>query len=295
MISEKEKNKLKKNGYLIIKNFINSHKVAYLRKALRNFNRQETLANKKLNYFSVNNKIIKIMNNLLGGKIYYPFLSIAVNNIYQTQNKKSLIHNDVRFEDFNFDNDYNIYNVGIYLQDHINYSGGLKVRPGSHKKIIIEGENYFKKILLFCKTLIRKPANVSFFQILRTLLPYKSVNLKINAGDLVIWNMRLHHSGNNVRVKFLKNLSLSTYFENIIPNFMILKNSLDRFAILTVYIGEGAYKNKYINEQIKRPQHVEFWKNSKINLKILQKKIKEKNIELIPQIKKIIAKKQYTL
>jgi ectoine hydroxylase-related dioxygenase (phytanoyl-CoA dioxygenase family) len=295
MISKEEKNKLKRDGYLIIKNFINSDKVVYLRKALRNFNRQETLANKKLNYFSVNNKIIKIMNNLLGGKIYYPFLSMAVNNMYQTQKKKSLIHNDVRFEDFNFDKDYNIYNVGIYLQDHINCSGGLKVRPGSHKKIIIEGENYLKKILLFCKTLVRKPSNVSYFQILRTLLPYKSINLKINAGDLVIWNLRLHHSGNNIRVKFLKNLSFSTYLENIIPNFIILKNSLDRFAILTVYIGKGAYKNKYINEQVKRPQHVEFWKNSKIDLKILQKKIKNKKIELVPQIKKIIASKQYFL
>lgn len=291
MISEKERNKLKRDGYLIIKKFIDANKVAYLRKALKNFNKQETLANKKLNYFSVNNKIIKIMNYILRGKIYYPFLSIAVNNMYQTQNKKSFIHNDVRFEDFNFDNDYNIYNVGIYLQNHTDYSGGLKVRPGSHKKIIIEGQNYFKKILLFCKTVVYKPDNVSFFQILRTLLPYKSVNLKINAGDLVIWNMRLHHSGNNIRVKFIKNFSLSTYVENIIPNFMILKNSLDRFAILTVYIGEGAYKNQYINEQIKRPQHVEFWKNSNINFEILQKKIKNKNIQLVPQIKRIIINK----
>jgi hypothetical protein len=103
--------------------------------------------------------------------------------------------------------------------------------------------------------------------------------------------MRLHHSGNNIRVKFIKNFSLSTYVENIIPNFMILKNSLDRFAILTVYIGEGAYKNQYINEQIKRPQHVEFWKNSNINFEILQKKIKNKNIQLVPQIKRIIINK----
>ncbi len=290
-----EKIKLKKDGYLIIKKFINANKVLYLRKALNYSRKTECLANKKLNYFPVNKKIVKVMNKLLGGKIYYPFLSMAVNNIYQTQDKKAFMHTDARIEDFDYDKNYNIFNTGIYLQDHENYSGGLKVRPGSHKKIAIESTVYLKKILFILKGLIKKLVgknpNLGFLQILRTLLPYKSINLKINSGDLVIWNMRLHHSGHNIRVKGLKNLSFSTYLENIISNFnfMILKNKLNRFAIFSVYIGRGFYKNKYINEQKKRPQHIKFWKSSNINFNALKKKLSGQNIELVKPIKDIIA------
>lgn len=290
-----EKIKLKKDGYLIIKKFINANKVLYLRKALKDSRNEECLANKKLNYFPVNKKIVKVMNKLLEGKIYYPFLSTAVNNIYQSQDKKPFMHTDARFEDFDYNKNYNIYNTGIYLQDHENYSGGLKVRPGSHKKIAIEGNAYYKKILFILKELIKKLVgknpNLGFLQILRTLLPYKSINLKINAGDLVIWNMRLHHSGHNIRVIGLKNLSFSTYLEKIISkfNFMILKNKLERFAIFTVYIGRGFYKNQYINEQKKRPQLIKFWKNSNINFNTLKKKLAGENIELVKPIKDIIA------
>jgi hypothetical protein len=72
---------------------------------------------------------------------------------------------------------------------------------------------------------------------------------------------------------------------------MILKNKVERYAIFTVYIGRGFYKNKYINEQIKRPQLIEIWKNSNIDMRTLEKKISGKNIELVKSIKEIIIKK----
>jgi ectoine hydroxylase-related dioxygenase (phytanoyl-CoA dioxygenase family) len=287
MLTKQEKIRLETEGYLVIKNFVNLKQVEVIRNALENHGRYETLSNEKIKYFPLSDKIIYIMNDVLNGKIYYPFLSVVANGLYNTQNSKAYMHNDARFDDYNFKKNYNIYNVGLYLQDHANYSGGLKVRPGSHKKILIEGRTYFEKIKNFLKKVLRNPSNL--LSILRTLLPYKSINLKTDPGDLVIWNLRLHHSGNSIRIKFLKDVSLSTYVENIIPDFMILKNKITKFAIITIYIGECDYKEQYINEQISKPQQIEFWRRTKINFSELENLTKGKNLDLIDRIKKIIS------
>ena len=109
--------------------------------------------------------------------------------------------------------------------------------------------------------------------------------MKIKAGDLVIWNLRLHHSGNAKRLKFFKNLSLSTYIENFLPDFLTLKNKVNIMEIFTVYIGECDFKDKYIDTQINE-KHIEIWRNSKIHHNNIIQKM-EKN-KIFP-VRKVLA------
>ena len=279
--------KIQKDGYVIISNFLSSNEILNFRNCISNQKRKESLSIEGLNSFPIEKKITDIIKNIVGDKLFYPFLSKPVNELYESQGGKSLMHNDVHeeIEDYNYDKTINIYNTGIYLQDHDELDGGLKVRPGSHQKICIENLTFLLKMKRIIRLIFKKPKNLRYFQIFRTLLPYKSKNLKIKAGDLVIWNLRLHHSGNAKRLKFFKNFSLSTYIENFLPDFFTLKNKVDRMAIFTVYIGECDFKDKYINTQINE-KHIEIWRNSKINHNNIIQKM-EKN-KIFP-VRKVLA------
>ena len=133
------------------------------------------------------------------------------------------MHNDVHVgvDDFCFEKNTNIYNTGLYLQSHNNLSGGLKVRPKSHKKICLEDLNFLLKLKRVFYFLLNKPKNISFFQIIRTLLPYKSINISIDAGDLIIWDISCIIRETQ-KTKIFPNISLSTYLENLIQVFLLI-------------------------------------------------------------------------
>ena len=282
---ENLKYQIEKNGFVVIKNFLSKEEVEIYRKSISNLSRRESLSISGLNYFSIQKKIINILKIFVGEKIYYPFLSKPVNEIYQSQAGKSFMHNDVHVgvDDFCFEKNTNIYNTGLYLQSHNNLSGGLKVRPKSHKKICLEDLNFLLKLKRVFYFLLNKPKNISFFQIIRTLLPYKSINISIDAGDLIIWDIRLHHSGNAKKLKFFPNISLSTYLENLIPSFLTNLNKQNRYAIFTVYIGDSEYKDRYINSQI-NGKHISIWKDSKININPVLEIMKKNDVLPVDEI-----------
>lgn len=282
---ENLKYQIEKNGFVVIKNFLSKEEVEIYRKSISNLSRRESLSISGLNYFSIQKKIINILKIFVGEKIYYPFLSKPVNEIYQSQAGKSFMHNDVHVgvDDFCFEKNTNIYNTGLYLQSHNNLSGGLKVRPKSHKKICLEDLNFLLKLKKVFYFFLNKPKNISFFQIIRTLLPYKSINISIDAGDLIIWDIRLHHSGNAKKLKFFPNISLSTYLENLIPSFLTNLNKQNRYAIFTVYIGDSEYKDRYINSQI-NGKHISIWKDSKININPVLEIMKKNDVLPVDEI-----------
>ena len=64
--------------------------------------------------------------------------------------------------------DYKMIRIGVYLQDHDKFSGGVKLEEGSHKLPFNKG----KRVLADTK-----------------------------AGDVVVWDLRTYHSGNSVKIK----------------------------------------------------------------------------------------------
>jgi len=115
--------------------------------------------------------------------------------------------------------------MGIYLQDHRRHSGGLKIKAGSH---------------------------------LRDGGP--SILVDSNAGDVVVWNMRILHSGNAVRLRLLPNFAAippSSHLrrlkigEDMIPLWMQLPLQRERAAMFMSFGVESKHLDRYQSEFLK--------------------------------------------
>jgi hypothetical protein len=115
---------------------------------------------------------------------------------------------------------YELARCGFYLQDHTRHSGGLKVRLGSHG---------------FPSHLRGKMADVS-----------------TRYGDMVIWNMRLTHSGNNKKLRFLRLLSLHPRLEDMLPSFFAAPEQTRRIAAFCSFGKPGSHVDRYIERMNSR-------------------------------------------
>jgi hypothetical protein len=144
---------------------------------------------------------------------------------------------------------YTLIRLGLYLQDHSTYSGGLKVKPGTHEKA--DGPSVF-------------------------------VNNK--PGDLVAWSLKLLHSGNAVKLKWMPSLCIDSQgIENRIPEFLKKEEEQERISLFMTYAAESAHVDRYIHEyEMKRPDTIahlkasvydtsaiELAKNKRVDVKVL--------------------------
>lgn len=132
--------------------------------------------------------------------------------------KDNVERNDATHEDWI--GDYGLIRCGFYLQDHVRHSGGLKVRLGSH--------------------------NVASHRI----GPMRDVCSSY--GDLVVWSMRLTHSGNNRRLHGLSGMSLHPRIEAIAPSWLTLPPQLRRISAFCAFGRPGPHTDSYIRKMIAR-------------------------------------------
>lgn len=160
---------------------------------------------------------------------------------YQIGDGNRGFHRDcVDRKDFNgpdWRSPYTLIRVGIYLQDHSKHSGGLRVKPGSHESAT--GSPVF-------------------------------INSK--PGDLVAWSLKLLHSGNAVRLRWLSSLSIKdTAIENRVPSFLKKEQECERIALFITFGLDSPHLYRYISEyQLKRNETVKSLKASVWNQDILK-------------------------
>lgn len=147
-----------------------------------------------------------------------------------------------------WDGEYDIVRVGLYLQDHKKYSGGLKVKLGTHHN----------------KT-------------------GTSTILEIEEGDLVIWNLRTEHSGNAVRLKLLSDLPID-YFERFVPSFLKKDEHRERIACFFSYAKNGKHLQRYFEKYLQVNTNIlEGLKRSRLNTVTLED-AKAKGLEILKPI-----------
>lgn len=142
---------------------------------------------------------------------------------------------------------YNLIRLGIYLQDHANYSGGLKIKVGSHKAA--GGTTVF---------------------------------IDSNAGDVATWSLKTLHSGNAVRIKGLRGFSIdNSSIENRIPDFLKKDQQQERMSLFMTFGVAGPFVDRYISEyMLKRKDVLESLEASSYDDEAL-KLIADRGIELI--------------
>lgn len=259
-----DKNQFEKDGFLLIKDVFSSKEIESTRtlaqesldedlKLGRAFH--ETSGHKNVYYTTgdllikplakllLDERILKIAKEILGGPPVY----FGESN-YQVGIGDRGFHRDSVDRVFpigpEWADDYHMIRIGVYLQDHDKYSGGLKVQKGSHKKATGE----------------------------RVLLDTK-------AGDVVLWDLRTYHSGNSVRLKVFPKLPLGCRIENRLPSFLIKTEQITRMSCFMVFGLKSEHLNRHIEKHYK-VKFQEYMEVQKYSPEILQE-CKQKNLEVI--------------
>lgn len=240
-----------KNGYVIIKNFFNKEKIIKTRENLitTKILNSEILDHLDIQDLILNKKFFDLFKEILGCKKLLYFSDSSVSIIENIEDCQTGFHVDSRNEDFNFNKEYHIARAGIYMQNVSDYSGGLKIRPKSQNSYCINNFNQLIKNIFIEKILKRNSNfNIDFI--------HQNIQPNLNVGDLIIWNLRLHHSGASWRYKFNKNLSLHPFLDKLMPKFTKISPQFkkNRTALFIAFAnGDVSDINvsNYINRKLK--------------------------------------------
>ena len=244
-----DKKKFEEEGYLIIKNVFSPEEIEAFRAdcykqyeldTLKNLNfkfaktnarslRGDLISKKLVRKMILDDRIIHIVKELLGPDIVY-----FGDSAFQFGVGFRGFHRDNVDREFNagpdWDGDYTIVRFGLYLQDHSTFSGGLKVKRGSHKN-----------------------------------RSGKSVILDISPGDFAIWNLRTLHSGNAVRLKLFPKMPVD-YFERFVPAFLKVDESKERILAACSFARKSKALDRYISEYMNKAEPVKInMKNSPLD------------------------------
>jgi len=238
-----QQNNLRKDylskGYIIIKSIFTKEYISKIRQDMINLSskdmsKYEILLDEDPQKLLLNEKLIKTIKEILNTNtlLYYSDSSV-VNHINPFKNRNGF-HNDARGEDENlpYDQEYPIIRAAIYFEDYKDFSGGLKIKNKSHKYFIFN----FRRILADTLRLIKILFTKTRYN-LNALKLGESVNLELEQGDVVIWNLRTHHCGTSRRLKLFPKICLQPFFEKMLPEYFYLPTQYkqDRCAIFTTF------------------------------------------------------------
>lgn len=265
------------NGYIVIKSVFQKKYISDLRNRMIELSYNdpeitEILLNSDVQNLILHKKIIQKIKEILNTEeiLYYGDSGI-VNHVEPFKNRNGY-HNDARGEaqDIPYKEEYPIIRLGIYFENYKNFSGGLKIKKKSHKYFIFNFRRIFADLIKLGQIIFTKTRYD-----LNSLKLGKGVNLELEEGDVVIWNLRTHHCGTSRRLKIFRHLCLQPYLEKLLPlNFFLpTQYKKNRCSIFATF-AKNDLKNRnivgYINNKIK-PEKIN---QIESNLELL-KKMKE--------------------
>jgi len=228
------------NGYIVIKSMFAEEYIANLRQKMitlseKKNNESELLLDEDVQSLLLNERLINSIKEILDTSQLLYFTDSGVANHKEPFKNRNGYHNDERSADQNipYDQEYPIVRAGIYFENMKDFSGGLKMKKKSHKyfcfnfrRILGDTRNLMK--ILFTKTRFSYSA----------LRFGKGVNLEIEQGDVVIWNLRTHHCGTSRRLKLFPKMCLQPYIERkLLPTcfFLPAQYKEDRCSIFSTF------------------------------------------------------------
>jgi len=213
----------------------------------------DILSKEKLRHILLDDRILEIVKKVLGSDdiIYFGDSSYQIGKGLRGFHRDAIDRTDLNGPDWQGD-DYSLLRVGIYLQDHKDHSGGVKMKKGTHKNA--DGEVVF-------------------------------VDNEI--GDVGVWSYKTIHSGNAVRFKWFPKLSINRATrEGLIPAFLRKPEQKERIAIFMAFSLKTKHLDRYIKEfSLTREDMLKHLKASKYNEEALES-AKKKNItvmKLVPE------------
>ena len=263
-----------RDGYVLIKNLFSTVEINKFREAIVKVSRDlsaskgsvyqgDIFTYDDLRKFILNKKITKQIKELLGNEIiYYGDSSFRIEDKNEISLKNASVgvgyHQDIpetEYADPTTTN-YNLVRMGIYLQDIKNYSGGLKVRKGSHRHVFIGRYNIMRLLGLSEKPKL----SLGAFRI------GAGINIEAEIGDVIIWNLRTWHCGYAKRLKFFPRLHLSPRIERLIPDSWCCPLDMNgRIAVFASFGAPSPELDRFIEDRSLHFSNREHWLGSSFN------------------------------
>ena len=266
------KEKIEKDGFVIIKNLFTKSEIEELEKVCANHcsvtnyqasPKKDALSLKGIDDFILNEKFLTPIKKILDNNIVY----FGDSALHCKPNER-MFHKDSRGDKLDPSiSSYKIYRVGIFLQDHYSFSGGIKFRKGSHKKL-----NF--RLSTIKKILTGKAKLKTFFNF------GKIVNARTKIGDIVVWNLRTDHSGGAVINKLFPNLGVLPLIDELTPKFLKKPENQKRMAIFSSFGSESIELENYLNYKVNDKRYSEHWQNSDFNTNYILDKSKKLNLKI---------------
>lgn len=154
-----------------------------------------------------------------------------------------------------WDGEYPLLRMGIYIGDFVANSGGLKLVPRSHRSLL---------------PFLPRPLRNLLNRAVRPLTPLFKLSRKLQAlvqgghnvpsrsGDLMIWSFRLLHSGNAVKLRRHPDWALPTWLEDRLPETWRAQGNRDRMVLFCAFARTGPALGRYL--QGRRPADLNQWR-----------------------------------
>ena len=194
----------------------------------------DILANRdlaKYDYVFFKNEVVDLLKHLLHSKelVYYGDSSTQFDAAVRGFHKDHVERYNANTDDWV--GDYGIIRCAFYCEDHSKYSGGLKVRLASQNVENCRSSSDTNKISIHMG---------------------KAVDVKSEYGDLVMWSMRLTHSGNYRKLKFFPGLCLHPRIEMMLPDFLAAPEQMRRYFMSCAFARPGSHLEHYIKNMLRR-------------------------------------------
>jgi hypothetical protein len=268
-----DKKRFDEDGYFIVKNVFSPEEVRRIRDDVykqyeidkkknltyqlpqfrieAKFANGDLLSKELLHPVLLNENILKIARTILGNDdlVYFGDSSYQIGTGSNGFHRDNIDRSNLNGPDWK--GEYTLVRLGLYLQDHKRYSGGLKVRKGSHKN----------------------PSGPAVF-------------VDSEVGDMVIWDLKTYHSGNAVRLKSFPDFSINiAMLERNIPHSLRKEEEQERISLFMTFALRSSHLDRYINEYtLKRKDTIEHAKASVYSESALEM-AKQKNVEVMRPVK----------
>jgi hypothetical protein len=185
----------------------------------------------KYDYIFFKPELITVIKHVLATQelIYYGDSSTQFDQAARGFHKDHVERSDATTEDWI--GDYGLIRCAFYCEDHARHSGGLKVRLKSHNVEACRS--------LFDRNRISHHAG-------------RAWDVSSEYGDLVMWSMRLTHSGNYKKLRLLPRLVLHPRLETLLPASLALPEQERRYFMSCAFARPGKHFDHYLNNMLTR-------------------------------------------
>ena len=277
ILSQKDLESFRKNGFILVKKFFTEEQIDKLKSHLDSLKESEKDAEENGSYYFIGDaisknlgglvfdkKVLNTAKQLLGPKLVYFGESTIMNGIRAKRgfHRDNAGREDPKHSDWQVDN-FPIIKMVIYPQNHKKFGSGIKVRKGSHllSDFIIDQHNLNLNSQGDSKRDQERGRG-------------KIHNVPSQAGDLIIWDLRLAHSVNAIRLKLFSNICFSPETEKRIdkyfPQFLQSKLPVERKFISLAFGAPSPELDNYIAYYVQRGDFHEHWKRSAYNDELLK-------------------------